>query len=83
MTKSTKVRVLRKARSSTVNIVEYVPESETLRVRFIRNGNVWYSKLVTPELGMETCWRFADARTGSFGKWAASIKLFSGMVMED
>lgn len=77
-----KVRVVRFKRSSTVNIVEYLPETSTLRVRFIRNGNVWYSKTVTPELGMETAWRFSDTKTGSFGKWASGIKLFSGMVME-
>jgi hypothetical protein len=77
-----KVRVVRYKRSSTVDIVEFHPTTNILRVRFLKNGKVWYSKEVTPELGMETAWRFSDARTGSFGKWAQSFRLFYGMSME-
>ena len=77
-----KVRVVRYNRSSTVDIIEYIPATETLRVRFIRNGKVWYSCKCCQDLGLEVARRFSDAKTGSFGKWASSIKLFSGMQIE-
>lgn len=68
------------ARSSVINAIEVVHQDFDCKIRVkFKNSNLWYEKQVSNSVGEEAYFRFTVADTGSFGKWARSVKLFFDM----
>lgn len=72
------MRHMNEERSSVIDAIHYDNQDSKLRVRF-KSSKLWYEKTIDAPTAEEAFFRFLTPETGSFGKWARSVKLFFDM----